>query len=178
MIRIIKTLLLAVLLIGTQAHADEKSAEVDCLARNIFYEAANEPEEGKVAVGMVTLNRTESPKFPGSVCAVVTQKTVSSVPTIEVIEHKSMFKSTFEKRTTWTSVVICQFSWNCHRVIRPKSDDPRWLESQRIAIELIQGGFEQLREKYANALHFHAIHVNPGWRLKKITRIGGHVFYE
>lgn len=185
MIRIIKTIILAAMLISTQVHADQQSAtpflslkEVECLARNIFYEAANEPEEGKVAVGLVTLNRSESPKFPNTVCGVVAQKTVFSVPQVQIIEHKNLFKSTFEKRTTWASVAVCQFSWNCKRVSRPKFDDPRWLESQRIASELAAGGFEQWREKYASALHFHAIHVNPGWNLKRITRIGGHVFYE
>jgi spore germination cell wall hydrolase CwlJ-like protein len=185
MIRIIKTMLLALMLTATQVHADEQSdttflslKDIECLARNIYYEAANEPEEGKVAVGMVTINRTESPKFPSTVCGVVAQKTVFSVPQVEVIEHKSLFKSTFENRTTWANVVVCQFSWTCKRVSRPKLDDPRWLESQRIAMELARGGFESLREKYANALHFHAVHVSPGWKLKKITRVGGHIFYE
>ena len=37
--------------------------EVQCLARNIFYESASEPVEGKVAVGLVTLNRTADPRF-------------------------------------------------------------------------------------------------------------------
>lgn len=182
MIRIIKTIIVAAMLLATQVYASEVDLsslkEVECLASNIFYEAANESEEGKVAVGMVTINRTESPKFPSTICGVVAQKTVFSVPQVQVIEHKSLFKSTYEHRTTWSSVVVCQFSWNCKRVTRPKSDDPRWLESQRIAQELIMGGFEQLREKYASAMHFHAIHVNPGWKLKKITRIGGHIFYE
>ncbi|MCS6987660.1 MAG: cell wall hydrolase [Sphingomonadaceae bacterium] len=28
------------------------------------------------------------------------------------------------------------------------------------------------------ATHFHALHVNPGWRLTRVARIGNHVFYR
>ena len=45
--------------------------DVDCLARNIFYEAGSEPIEGKVAVGMVTINRTQDERYPQNVCGVV-----------------------------------------------------------------------------------------------------------
>ena len=33
--------------------------QVDCLAQNIYYEAGWEPEQGKVAVAMVTMNRLQ-----------------------------------------------------------------------------------------------------------------------
>ena len=39
------------------------SKDVDCLAHNIYYEAGNEPEEGKVAVAMVTINRVRDGRF-------------------------------------------------------------------------------------------------------------------
>lgn len=41
---------------------------------NIHYEARGEPYKGKVAVGLVTLNRAKSPRFPKGVCEVVYQK--------------------------------------------------------------------------------------------------------
>ena len=53
--------------------------DVDCLARNIFYEAGGEPTEGKVAVGMVTINRANDPAYPTGVCGVVKQRTVTTV---------------------------------------------------------------------------------------------------
>ncbi len=28
------------------------------------------------------------------------------------------------------------------------------------------------------AMHFHNIHVDPKWKLKKLTQIGNHIFYE
>ena len=48
--------------------------QIDCLAKNIYYEAGSEPYEGKLAVAQVTMNRTRSPQFPHTVCGVVYQK--------------------------------------------------------------------------------------------------------
>ena len=50
------------------------SQQINCMAKNIYYEAANEPYEGKLAVAQVTMNRTQSPQFPKTVCGVVYQK--------------------------------------------------------------------------------------------------------
>ena len=211
MIRTIKTVVLAFMLTVLSAQAEEVGfisqvqtqagdklgifldkikepiisyKDIQCLARNIYYESANESEEGKVAVGLVTLNRANNPNYPNSVCGVVTQKTVLSVPQ-EVTKTTTVQTSFFgakeqrrETQTTWVQKVVCQFSWNCMKVTSPKEDDPRWQESQRIAQELAVGGYADYREKYANAHHFHAIHVNPGWKLKKVSRVGGHIFYE
>lgn len=44
---------------------------VNCLANNIYYEAATEPYEGKVAVGQVTINRTHDIDRPRTICGVV-----------------------------------------------------------------------------------------------------------
>lgn len=152
--------------------------DLECLARNIYYEAGGESEEGKVAVGLVTLNRVNSGRYPNSVCGVVHQKTVLTVPKTTTIERKELFQTKVEVQTTWVQKVVCQFSWNCLNVRKIKEDDPRWQESQRVAQELAQGGFEDYRIKYAEALHFHAIYVNPGWKLKRITKTGNHVFYQ
>jgi hypothetical protein len=63
----------------------ETQKQIDCLAENIYYEAGYEPREGKEAVALVTLNRTQDPRFPKDICGVVKQKTTS----------------------------VCQFSWFC-----------------------------------------------------------------
>jgi spore germination cell wall hydrolase CwlJ-like protein len=42
-----------------------------CLANNIYYEAASEPYEGKVAVAQVTINRTHDIDRPKTICGVV-----------------------------------------------------------------------------------------------------------
>lgn len=48
--------------------------EVECLARNIFYEAGVEPYQGKLAVAQVTLNRIGMKKKWDSICKVVYAK--------------------------------------------------------------------------------------------------------
>ena len=60
----------------SQSTAAVKLRELDCLTRNIYWEAASEPFEGKVGVAQVTLNRVESGQFANSVCGVVHQKNV------------------------------------------------------------------------------------------------------
>lgn len=48
--------------------------ELDCLAKNIYYEARGESIKGMQAVGQVTINRVNSNKFPSTICGVVHQK--------------------------------------------------------------------------------------------------------
>lgn len=48
--------------------------EVECLARNIYFEAGGEPRVGKIAVAEVTMNRVKSRIYPKTVCGVVHQK--------------------------------------------------------------------------------------------------------
>ena len=55
--------------------AESYNKQVECLAKNIYYESGSETYEGKLAVAQVTLNRVNSPKYPHEVCAVVYQKT-------------------------------------------------------------------------------------------------------
>lgn len=48
--------------------------EFDCLVRNVYHESRGEPEKGKIAVALVTLNRVDSGKYPNTICGVVYQK--------------------------------------------------------------------------------------------------------
>ena len=47
---------------------------LDCLARNVYYEARGEAIAGQYAVAEVTMNRKSSPHYPKTVCDVVYQK--------------------------------------------------------------------------------------------------------
>jgi len=47
--------------------------EVECLARNIYFEARNQSTRGQEAVAHVTLNRLKSGKHGSSICEVVYQ---------------------------------------------------------------------------------------------------------
>jgi len=132
--------------------AAEQTRQLECLTRNIYWEAASEPFEGKVAVAQVTLNRMQSGKFPDSVCGVVHQKNVF-----------------YEK-------VVCQFSWYCEGNQKMKPvHKPLWRESEEVAKKVLLEGFRLPSLK--NALYYHADYVNPGWKHPKIEQIGHHIFY-
>ena len=45
-----------------------------CLAVNIYFEARSESTAGMMAVGLVTMNRTASNKYPDTICKVVWQR--------------------------------------------------------------------------------------------------------
>ena len=161
------------------------SKDIDCLAKNIYYEAGSEPEEGKVAVAMVTINRVRDGRFGKTVCSVVDQRIVR-VKTIEVSEEKMIrtgFFGTPEKQTVKSFVTqnaeVCQFSWRCMFVRKPKDTDDRWEESNRVAQELLKGNYSTWQAKYSDALYFHATAVRPAWAKSKqpVSRVGGHVFY-
>lgn len=132
--------------------AEDKLRQLDCLTRNIYWEAASEPFEGKVAVAQVTLNRVESGRFAPTVCGVVYQKNVF-----------------YEK-------VVCQFSWFCEGNHKIRAVyQPMWQESELVAKKVLLENFRLPGMK--NALYYHADYVNPNWRKPKIDQIGRHIFY-
>ena len=132
--------------------AAEKTRQLECLTRNIYWEAASEPFEGKVAVAQVTLNRMQSGKFADSVCGVVYQKNV------------------FYER------VVCQFSWYCEGNHKVKAiHKPMWRESEEVAKKVLLEGFRL--PSLQKAMYYHADYVNPGWNHPKIEKIGRHIFY-
>lgn len=50
------------------------SADFNCLAQNVYYEARNQPTQGQLAVAEVTLNRRDDSRWPDTICEVVHQK--------------------------------------------------------------------------------------------------------
>jgi spore germination cell wall hydrolase CwlJ-like protein len=161
------------------------SKDIDCLAKNIYYEAGSEPEEGKVAVAMVTINRVRDGRFGKSVCSVVDQRTVT-VRMKEVIETRMVQTGYFgrpepvtKKTTVAQNIAVCQFSWRCVFVKNPKETDQRWEESREVAERLLKGDYSTWQSKYSQALYFHATSVRPVWAKSKqyVSRVGGHHFY-
>lgn len=132
--------------------AAEREKQLDCLARNIYYEAGFEPFEGKVAVAQVTLNRASSDKYPNDICKVVFQKNIF-----------------YDK-------VICQFSWYCEKGNKPVNvDNAAFKESMIVAKKVLLEDFRL--PSLTSAMYYHADYVNPNWKLPKITKIGRHIFY-
>lgn len=50
------------------------SADIDCMARAMYFESIRSSRDGMIAVGSVVMNRVESDAFPGTVCGVVSQR--------------------------------------------------------------------------------------------------------
>ena len=131
--------------------APERTAEWECLAKAIYFEARGESLQGQAAVAEVILNRVDAAEFPPTVCEVVNQGNAR--------RHG------------------CQFSFACDG----KSDKPRDADAYdlagRIADYLLQGGARTLTH---GATHFHAGAVRPDWSRasERTTRIGSHLFYR
>lgn len=125
-------------------------SELTCLAKNIYFESKSEKEEGKAAVGIVTMNRTRFPeKFGQTICSVVSQKI---------------------KRT-------CQFSWWCTK--NPPIDQKQYDECMTVAIRLQNGAYAHWEEKYHSAIYFHLAKLHPMWTSHKrmIAQTGNHSFF-
>jgi len=60
-------------LVSSHSGIETAGREQDCLANAVYFEARGEPIEGQLAVAEVVLNRTRSGRYPGTICAVVTQ---------------------------------------------------------------------------------------------------------
>jgi spore germination cell wall hydrolase CwlJ-like protein len=131
----------------------ERERQLDCLSKNIYYEAATEPFEGKVAVAQVTLNRSESGLFPKDICKVVYQKNI-----------------VYDK-------VICQFSWFCETKSLTKPIYAKhYQESEAVAKKVLLEGFRL--DGLKDSLSYHAEYVNPRWGKERIMQIGRHIFYK
>ena len=166
------------------AQPEINSKELQCLAQNIFHEAASEPLEGKVAVGLVTLNRTQDSRFARTICGVVNQRLVRRVIHAVEVQAQSTWFSRPQPHTEYrlAETTVCQFSWRCMFLARPKATDPRWVDSQRIATELLASteAYSDYRDKYDGALYFHATSAHPSWRHDKaqVAQVGRQVYYR
>jgi N-acetylmuramoyl-L-alanine amidase len=142
--------------------------ELECLAKNIYFESSNQPFAGKLAVGLVTLNRVNSKDFPDTICDVVYQaKMKPSWKTGEPVPIRNQ----------------CQFSWYCDG----KPDDPYDTEVWNKSIDIAKNIYTIHLDKDVmidditeGATFYHATYVSPRWRhsLKRTVRIEDHIFYK
>ena len=123
--------------------------EVECLAKNIYFEAGSEPRAGKIAVAEVTMNRVKSKQFPRSVCGVVYQKTRGT----------------------------CQFSWVCQdkKAIRSRS---AWQESLQIAENILISKKKYGIIGNAMYFHADYVDPSWASEKRLIAKIGAHIFYH
>jgi len=131
-----------------------QEASLECLARNVYFEARGEPVAGQFAVAEVTMNRKASRLFPRTVCEVVYQKTWDPI----------------RKRQ------VSAFSWTeFSKLPEPTGED--WQRAQQVAKAVY---YNRYTPQLQGALYFHATYIRPEWAKEKrrVARIGRHVFYR
>ncbi|MBB4286186.1 cell wall hydrolase [Roseospira goensis] len=128
--------------------------ELICLALNDYWEARGEDTRGRVAVAQVVLNRARDPRFPDSICGVVTENR-STVPG------------------------LCQFSWYCDGRADTPHESDAWRASVLLAKSLLTRN-NAISDLTGGALWYHNRDVDPRWsgRLEFATRVGDHYFYR
>ncbi len=153
--------LASILFYPQKVNGFDENGEAVCLAKNIYFEAGNQPLAGKVAVAQVVFNRMEHSSYPKDICGVVYQA---------------------KMRTNWKGEEVpirhqCQFSWFCDG----KSDEPldtdTFFESYLIAQDVIMGKYPDITE---GATHYHSVMVEPYWAetLNETVQITDHIFYK
>lgn len=140
----------------------EREKEKHCLALAIYHEARGETVSGQFAVAAVIMNRARSSVYPDTVCDVV-------------FENAHLFNR-------------CQFSFACDRI----SDKPRnvsvFRRSAKVAELVMSGAYQREVVSFgaSHALqlsqitHYHRHDIRTSWspKLKRVIRIGDHVFFS
>ena len=135
-------------------------SELDCMAKNIYFEAAIESTAGKLAVAQVTMNRVRSSNYPDTICKVVKQG-----------KH---YANGFPMRDR------CQFSWYCDGKHDTPFQGKMWQESINLAKYVMKT--PSLIDITDGATHYHADWMKkfPKWayQKKKLVKIDTHIFYK
>jgi len=138
------------MVISQSASADTRLEDLQCLAKNVYFEGRNQPWVGQVAIAQVTLNRVRSAAFPSTICEVVRQK----------------------KRN------ICQFSWYCDGKSDQPKDVKDYDKATDVAIQVYSGTIPDVTEG-ALWYHATYIR-RPFWAysMKEMVKINEHIFYK
>jgi spore germination cell wall hydrolase CwlJ-like protein len=138
--------------------------EVECLARNMYFEARGEGVRGQQAVAFVTINRVRSNRFPNNVCEVVYQARTYSDGSL--IPNK------------------CQFSWVCDGTNTSRIDSRVYNIIRRDAEYIYVNYYlnDNMADITNGSTHFHARRVRPHWsqhaNYQRVDSIGDHIFYR
>ena len=138
----------------TTEHAVSRYSERErwCLSTGIYFEARGESYRGQVGVAQVIMNRVEHRLYPNTICGVVFQN------------------------QSWRN--RCQFSFACDGKPERVNDRTAWAKAEEITEKVLEGTL--YLSEVSNATHYHANYVYPHWasRMKRLTRIGAHIFYR
>ena len=143
------------------------SADVLCLAKNIYFEAGVESTAGKLAVANVTINRTLRNNYPNSICGVV---------------HEGIH---YYNERIGEHVPVrdrCQFSWYCDGRGDTPNEGRTWRSAQDLAKKVLVNHYDKaLIDITDGATHYHAnwMETYPKWSKQKkiMASIDRHIFY-
>jgi len=138
----------------------EEQDEIECMAINTYHEARDQSVAGQLAVMHVVLNRVASPKFPDSICGVVTQG-----PT-----YVNWLGNTWPVRDQ------CQFSWYCDGMSDTAEDVESYKKIKKLADQVVTTETFDITE---GSTYYHADYVKPNWRkqFRRVVKIDTHIFY-
>lgn len=136
--------------------------QIVCLAKNMYFEARNQPDEGIEAVGFVTLNRVESGLFPNTICGVV-------------------YDAKYHADTKGNKPIRygCQFTWYCDDIEDKIVDVETWNHVYGIAYNLYLN-YKTMDDVTKGATYYHTTSAHPKWDKVsvKTAKIEDHVFYK
>jgi len=103
-------------------------------------------------VAQVILNRVRNPAYPKTICGVVYQN------------------------KDWRN--RCQFSFACDNIKDRVNSERHWKMAREVAMATTAGKI--WLTEVGSATHYHAVYVRPAWgkSMKKVGRIGLHLFYR
>jgi N-acetylmuramoyl-L-alanine amidase len=146
---------------ASQVQAFDENEDRYWLAMNIYFEAGNQSQAGRLAVAHVTMNRVDHWGWPGTIESVVKQG-----PTF----------------VNWKGNVLpvrnmCQFSWYCDGKADLPEDSKTWEECLDLA-DLVFS--KELHDFTEGSTHYHNDKVHPYWadHLHKTVTIDNHIFYK
>lgn len=134
-----------------EVNVTEEYRQLNCLAENIYYEAAGESLPGKIAVGQVTINRVKSGYFKPTICGVVHQS--------------SQFSWTIDKPR---ALLLHERGVN----------KEAWQTSMQVARKILFEG-ERL-QSVGDSLFYHTTAIKPSWanKFQRVTVVGNHIYYR
>ena len=144
------------------------SEDLDCLAKNIYFEAGVESTAGKLAVANVTINRKLNDNYPNTICGVVQEG---------IHYYNAKLKDHVPVRDR------CQFSWYCDGRLDIPNEGRTWESAQILAVKVLESHYDnRLIDITDGATHYHAnwMEKYPKWSKQKkvMASIDRHIFYK
>lgn len=134
--------------------------QLECLTRNIYFEARGEGINGMKAVAYTTLNRVYSDLYPTSICGVVYQGERNKDGSLKINK--------------------CQFSWTCDGTVK-KIRHPELYEQAKSVAEDVAYNYNENNDPTKGSLFYHATYLTKpfkGMDVIATVTIGNHVFYK